>query len=169
MSANIKEENLKLIDAKQYISVLREIIQSGKEVTITVTGSSMAPFLIHMRDAVRLAPIQRALKVGDIAFFQRKSGAYVIHRICRIEDDKYYFIGDAQITTEGPIELNQIFALTKAIRRKGKWYTQKDLMWKFFEIVWIHAIPIRRCAIHIYGGLYASIKKLGKKHNENNY
>ena len=40
----------RIVDIYEYMPVLIDILQSGKEVNLTVTGSSMAPFLGHLRD-----------------------------------------------------------------------------------------------------------------------
>ena len=34
----------------------------------------------------------RKLKKGDMVFFQRSNGQYVMHRICKVKQGKYYFV-----------------------------------------------------------------------------
>ena len=43
---------MKIVDINEYMPVLIDLINQGKDVRFTVTGSSMNPFLIHMRDSV---------------------------------------------------------------------------------------------------------------------
>ena len=64
-----------------YIPVLKELVEAGKEVSMMISGSSMNPFLIHQRDYILMRKPERELKVGDMVFFQRNDGAYVMHRI----------------------------------------------------------------------------------------
>ena len=63
-----------------YIPVLKELVEEGKEVSMMISGSSMNPFLIHQRDYILMRKPERELKVGDMVFFQRNDGAYVMHR-----------------------------------------------------------------------------------------
>ena len=67
-----------------YIPVLRDLVEDGKEVSMLISGSSMNPFLIHQRDYILMKKPDRELKAGDMVFFQRRNGAYVMHRIHHI-------------------------------------------------------------------------------------
>ncbi len=144
----------RMVDAREYIGVLRELIGEGKTVSLVITGSSMSPFLIHQRDAVILAPIDTPLERGDMAMFQRANGQYVLHRICRKEGEAYYFVGDAQNWIEGPISREQIFGRVTAVRRGGVWIHPGDFWWEFFEHVWLRMIPLRQFAVGLYGAVY---------------
>lgn len=142
-----------------WIPVLQELIESGKQVRMTVSGSSMSPLICHQRDSVLLEPIRRELKKGDIVFYQRTNGQYVLHRICKIDRDGHiYCIGDAQKDMEGPLDKKQFFAVVTAINRKGQWIVPGDFWWEFFEHIWLRMIPARRWMIHIYGKMQAGSK-----------
>ena len=110
----------RVVDTREYLDVLRGLTEEGKEVSLLISGSSMAPFLIHARDYVYFRKPDRELKKGDIVFFQRDSGQYVMHRICRVKEDGYYLVGDGQTQVEGPIRRDQIFGLIYCVRRKGR-------------------------------------------------
>ena len=43
---------MRKIDTRAYVSVLRELVEQGQEVSMLISGSSMAPFLIHERDSI---------------------------------------------------------------------------------------------------------------------
>ena len=43
---------MKQVDTKEYIGILRELTEEGRQVSLIVAGNSMAPFLIHGRDTV---------------------------------------------------------------------------------------------------------------------
>ena len=73
-----------------------------------------------------------------------------MHRICRVEQDAYYLIGDAQTVVEGPIRREQIFALVTQALRKGQTIAPGDFWWEFFARVWPNIIPLRRAIISIY-------------------
>lgn len=138
------------VDTRQYVSALRSLIEEGKDVCMTISGSSMSPFLIHHRDSVSLSKPDSPLRKGDIAFFQRQDGAYVLHRICKTTPEGYYFIGDAQTEIEGPIKREQIFAIVTKVKRKGRWIAPGSFWWLFFAKVWINIVPLRRLIIKLY-------------------
>lgn len=130
--------------------MLRSLVEEGKQVSLIISGSSMSPFLIHARDAICFAKPDRELQKGDMVFFQRNDGNFVMHRIYKIKDGAYYIIGDAQTTIEGPIRREQIFALIKKVRRKGRWIAPGDFWWEFFAHIWLNIIPLRRIIIKVY-------------------
>ena len=105
---------MKTVDTKEYISMLRTLIEEGKQVSMIISGSSMAPFLIHARDHICLKSPSGELRKGDMVFYQRSNGEYVMHRIYNVKNEEYYLIGDAQTVIEGPIQREQIFAMTRA-------------------------------------------------------
>ena len=110
--------NMKVVDTREYVGMLKELTEEGKEVSMLVFGSSMAPFLIHARDMIYFKKPDRELQKGDIVFFRRKSGQFVMHRIWKIRPEGYYIVGDAQTQIEGPVKREQIFALITKVRRK---------------------------------------------------
>ena len=75
---------MKQVDTREYISILRELTEEGRQVSLIISGNSMAPFLIHGRDTVWFEKPKRPLKRGDIVFFQRDDGSFILHRIRRV-------------------------------------------------------------------------------------
>lgn len=144
------EENMRQIDAREYISTLKELTKEGKEVSMLISGSSMSPYLVHARDSICFKKPDRRLKKGDMVFFQRTTGQYVMHRIVKIKKDGYYMLGDAQREIEGPIKEEQIFALVTRVKRRGKWEGPESFWWKFFAHVWIHLVPVRQGIVSVY-------------------
>ena len=70
------------VDRDKILTVLQDEFAAGCEVALTVTGSSMEPLLRHLRDQVILMPPEKYVpKTGDIVFFRREDGAWVLHRI----------------------------------------------------------------------------------------
>jgi len=137
--------NKKIVATEMYLSCMKGILETGKSLSIPITGGSMSPFLLQGRDRVQLAPVQRLPQKGDIALFQREDGQFILHRICRVESHKkYWFIGDAQMHREGPIYREKIVGIVCAAYRKGKWIQRGDFWWEFFAHAWLWVIPVRR-------------------------
>lgn len=138
------------VDAQEYMAVLRELIEKGHQVSLLISGSSMSPFLIHHRDTIYFKKPDRELRVGDMVFYRRGNGKYIMHRIRRIRPEGFYMIGDAQWEIEGPLQREQIFGLITAVERKGKLIQPGDFWWEFFAKVWLRIIPLRRLIQRIY-------------------
>ena len=134
------------IDTKEYVSNLKQLIEDGQEVVITVAGWSMEPLLRNGRDRVLLKKPTNLLKRGNIVFYQRKTGQFVLHRIFKIRRDGYYMMGDHQIDLEGPIEDDAIFAIVTEVERNGRWISADAFYWKFACGLWRMLYPIRKLA-----------------------
>lgn len=141
------------VDTVQYVSMLRSLVEEGKDVSLLISGSSMTPFLVHHRDTILFGQPNRELRKGDMVFYQRRDGRFVMHRIYKVKPEGYYIVGDAQTEIEGPVERDQIFALVKKAQRKGKWIGPENFWWKFFEKVWINLVPIRPFLRSAYGAI----------------
>lgn len=141
---------MKTVDTREYLTVLKELVEQGKEVSLKIAGNSMSPFLIHNRDTVYFKQPDRKLKKGDIVFYQRKNGQYIMHRIYKVKPEGYYIVGDRQKEIEGPVKREQIFAIVTSVVRKGKTIKPGDFWWEFFEHVWIHMIPLRDSIIALF-------------------
>lgn len=148
------QDNLpvKTVDTQIFLDAVKEMVRSGRDVPVTITGNSMSPFLVHGRDRILLSRITRPLRKGDMVLYQRTGGQYVMHRIRRINRsrDEYYMIGDAQTVAEGPLEERQIAAVVTSVCRKGKWLTPGDFWWEFFRRLWLNIVPFRRPVLRVY-------------------
>lgn len=141
--------NVRKIENQVYLPILKEMIMQGKDVRLTVSGNSMAPFLIHERDSVLLTKAVYPLKKGEIVFYQRDNKQYILHRIIKKDKDGYYITGDHQNILEY-VKEKQIFAVVNKVYRKGKWLKEYDFWNLFFKYIWIRMIPIRNIVQKVY-------------------
>lgn len=142
---------MKLVDTVEYVSMLKELTEQGREVSMLVSGGSMTPFLGDKRDTICFKKPDRPLRKGDMVFYRRANGQFVMHRICKTSTQGVYIVGDAQTDIEGPVPETCIFALITKVQRKGKWVGPGDFWWDFFEKIWINMIPLRPAAMRLYG------------------
>lgn len=140
---------MKKIDTRTYVSMLRELVEEGREVSMVITGSSMSPFLIHERDTIFFQKPDRKLKRGDMVFYQRVDGQFVMHRIYRVRPNGYDIVGDAQQEIERGVLREQIFALVTKVERKGKMLKPREFLWEFFAGIWLFVLPIRHVLMRI--------------------
>ena len=135
--------NLEL-DTREYVSVLKDMVEQGMEVSMTVVGTSMEPFLVHNRDKIYFRKPVGTIKKGDMVFYQRESGAYVMHRVMKVRKQQYYMAGDHQTFLEGPIEKEQIFAKVVSVEKDGVWLTEQEKLWKFYAVWWRRLFWVRK-------------------------
>ena len=55
---------MKMMDTRAYVGMLKELVEQGREVRMVISGSSMAPFLIHGRDSIFFREPARELRKG---------------------------------------------------------------------------------------------------------
>jgi hypothetical protein len=131
--------------------MIKEILDNGNGVRITVTGSSMYPFLREKIDSVELFPGSfNCIHIGDIVMIQRDSGEYVMHRVIKKKKDCFYIVGDAQLWVEGPIRQEQLTAVVNAIWRKNKKIKCSNTLWRVLSFMWLCMFPFRKVLFKVY-------------------
>ena len=134
----------RIIDIDAYLPVVQELLSQGQTVSLTVTGESMSPFLRHGRDQIRLAAVTAPPRRGDMVFFRRRTGQYIMHRVLRrMPDGNYAIVGDGQQQVEAPVAPEQIFAVVTQVCRKGVWIGPESFWWRFFAGPWLTLLPLR--------------------------
>jgi phage repressor protein C with HTH and peptisase S24 domain len=144
------------LTGKEYLDTLKEAVETGHKCSMLLTGSSMEPFLTHGRDTIWFCAPEQPIRRGDMAFFQREDGQYVMHRVQKVTNDGFYLVGDNQTEIEGPVPGDRIFAVVYQVRRKGKILGPKSFWWRFFATVWLRMIPLRPGLIRLYRRLFTS-------------
>lgn len=107
---------------KDIYPLIAETLEAGGEVYITVRGNSMSPLLQDGRDQAVFAPLNnRQIRRGDIVFYQRDNGQFVMHRVYQVDAGGVMtMLGDAQWTLEPDIRPDQLRAFVPRVVRKGK-------------------------------------------------
>lgn len=147
------ETDIRTYPAQILMEPLLALIGEGQTVPLVISGNSMSPFLVHGRDTVYLAKIPDRLKRGDMVLFKRPDGNYVLHRIVRVDGNRFTMNGDSQTWLEEGISRSQILAIVTAVHRKGKLLHKGSFWWLFFRHVWSCLIPYRPKMIQIYSRL----------------
>lgn len=154
------ETKIRIIDPKKDAAELADILASGGAFPIVVTGSSMMPFLKESRDTVILQKKEQ-LKKGQIVFFRRNSGEFILHRIRKIYPNGQLLInGDAQSWCE-VIHRNQVLAVVISVMRNGHNLNPNSIPSAIFRMLWY---PTRLIRPYIWRG-YKQFKKLFKNRN----
>lgn len=118
-------------------------LADGGSVTLTVSGCSMHPMLRHRQDSVQLRSAEHFRK-GDLIFYRREDGSFVLHRIVRVvAPGEFICCGDNQYEPES-VAQNQVFAKMTAFTRKGKAYSEDSPGYRIYVAAWVAAFPVRR-------------------------
>lgn len=99
--------------------IIREVVGSGGEFVMKTHGTSMLPLLSDGNDSVVLAS-KAHFEVGDVVFYKRPNGQYVLHRIVGKRADGFVMRGDNQIINEYGITSEHIIAVMRAFIRNAK-------------------------------------------------
>lgn len=152
----------------QAVPRMEEILSSGGRCNLTVTGSSMVPFLRHERDTVVLAQATDALlRPGRILFFRRQDGTYILHRLRRVEKDGSFRIcGDAQRWTER-IWRSQVIGAVVAVRRQsGRVVDCDGFFWRLCSALWYPTRPLRPTLFRAWTAVRSATGFFRKKRHE---
>lgn len=133
---------------------IEQMLSEGQQVTLQISGDSMRPTLKPRRDAAVLEPIDSwPPKQGDIIFFKRQEGVYVLHRVRRVVDGGVIMNGDAQGWTEGPVTRDMAVAKAVALVRNGKLVDVNQRGYRAYAAAWRFTRPVRRPLFAIWRGV----------------
>lgn len=137
---------------EELVPVMLDLFAEGKKVIISATGNSMAPFIRNRRDSIVLAAYKgEKLGVGDIVFYKRKNGRYVLHRIVDIVSDKEFItLGDNQIKMEETVEIKQIVALPTAVIRGEREVSLTSNSYKLYKKLWSKKSVLRWICVKLF-------------------
>ncbi len=148
------------IALKEIYPTIKEKIDNGGTVRLPITGISMRPLLIWGRDTVDIVKCENAKK-GDIIFYLRDNGMFVLHRIVGQDENGYILCGDNQWYLEHNIQDRHIIAVVKSITRKGKTFeVSKNLPYKIYSNIWMALLPVRKSIIPFVRKSKSSLKKI---------
>lgn len=104
----------------QISPIVLGLIEENIDVKINITGVSMLPMLVPKRDSVVLTNVKGKVKKGDVVLFRREDGDFVLHRVCKMEENSIACVGDSQRAIEKDIQMQNVFGVLKSFERAGK-------------------------------------------------
>lgn len=144
---------------KEIYPMIKEKIDNGGMVKLPITGISMRPLLVWGRDTVDIVKCENPKK-GDIIFYLRDNGQFVLHRIVGIDEKGYVLCGDNQWILEHGIEDRHIIAVVKSITRKGKIFNVTNISYRIYSSLWMALLPVRKIIIPIVRKSKHYLKKI---------
>ena len=157
----------KKISMDEMAPLIKEILAESGEVSFVSAGTSMLPTIRDRKDTVTLVKPQGKLKKGDIPFYQRDNGQYILHRVVYVNGDTYVMCGDNQWENEYNVRHDQIIGVLNSIERDGKIHKVTDLSYR----IYVKLLPLVRYGRKYYyllkSKIYSFIKYLFGKETKN--
>lgn len=129
-----------------------QIIEEYGFYSAPVHGMSMYPLLKNHKDTVYIIPPDN-LKKYDVVLFRRQSGQLVLHRILKIDGNRFYICGDNEFRKEIVCK-NQIIGKMTEFCRNNKNGKVTDLEYKIYSYCWNSSFLIKRILLRIYTKFY---------------
>lgn len=155
----------KRVSLDEIAPLIRETLESDGSVSFISSGTSMLPTLRNRKDTVTLVKPHERLKKGDVPFYQRDDGRYVLHRVVYIndKDGTYVMRGDNQWTNEYNIRHDQIIGVLSEITRNGKTYSVNGRSYRFYTAMLPVVRLVRRAYYWLKTKVYAFIMQFKKR------
>ncbi len=100
--------------------LMEEKLNNGGKVTFKPHGISMLPLIRQGRDSVVIEKLDGNAKIGDVIFFRRPNGQFVLHRVVGKRKDGYILCGDNQWQKERGVREEWIIGTMTGILRDGE-------------------------------------------------
>ena len=134
----------KKVTMEELLPFIEDAFKNNKNFTIPITGTSMLPLLVQGRDTVTLKKCTETLKIGDLPLYRRKDGAFVLHRVVKVEkNNTYTMCGDNQFLKEKGITGEQIIGIVTEITRKGKKFSVESKKYQLYVKIGLLLLNIR--------------------------
>ena len=147
------------VSLHEFWPIMKEVIESGGEFTFYPHGTSMMPLVREGVDQVVLIKAD-TVKKGDVVFYQRDNGQFVLHRVVKVKNGKYVMCGDNQWVLEQGITDKHVLAKMKAVLRDGTVIDEANKKY----VRYIKSLSRRRFKMRVRNFLGRAKKKIfGKK------
>ena len=120
----------------EYDSIIREVLASDGEFRLYPHGVSMLPLIRQGKDSVVLQRLTRPAKAGDILFYQRRDGSYVLHRVKKVSPEGLTMWGDHQLVLEHGVTEDQIIGYAARIFRGENEINCRSLCYRVYLRLW---------------------------------
>jgi hypothetical protein len=137
-------------DNRVFLPEVVRLVREGHRVKIVAKGYSMRPFVEDGRDLL-VFDVPEPVAVGDVVLAEYAKGAFVCHRIVRMDGDAVTLRGDGNVCGVEKVTRADVLAKVVQIERKGKLYDlATSRRWKCYSFMWCHLLPLRRYLLAAY-------------------
>lgn len=133
--------------------VIRKSLSEGGTFCFYPHGSSMLPLIVEERDKVLLQSVPENPGKYRIILYQRKNGAFVLHRIVAVTGDTYTMRGDHQYVDEPGISKDQMIGMVCGIVRYGKTIDPYHGPEYAKTVFWVKTVKLRKGLCFVKRGI----------------
>ena len=137
------------IRLSDYEELIREVLASGGEFRLYPHGTSMLPLLRQGRDSVSLRRVDSPIRKGDILFYQRPDGSFVLHRVRAVTPNGLTMIGDNQTLPERGVSPDWVIGRVTRIFRDDKEVICDGFGYRLYRKLWQFTI-LRGLLLKLY-------------------
>lgn len=141
------------ISTNLFFDELEGLIRKGHRVVLPVKGKSMLPFLKEGRDKVLLGQADK-MQVDDIVLARLSNGAYVMHRIFALDDERLILMGDGNVYGKESCSQTDVLAKVISIQRKDETIVCNNRKMLRRVRIWKSLLPVRRYLLFIYRHIF---------------
>ncbi len=160
MAGKNEGNNVLVIPNEVFFCRITESLAAGRNVTFTVKGYSMFPFMRNEKDRVCLERYDgRELSAGEVILF-RYNGKYILHRVYASGTDAggspvYRTMGDGNIRgVEYAVPSAVAGVMICRITPGGKEWKCSSFSWKTLSWVWRKLLFVRRWCLAVLRRVY---------------
>lgn len=130
----------------------------------TSVGTSMLPFVRENRDVVliRRKGDERCKRL-DVVLFKRAAadgcGAYVLHRVLRVNDDGTYWIVGDNCSSGETVAEGQVLGILYAIVRDGSYVDANNGCYRALVHLWCDLWPLRFALLRLRAALARRLRR----------
>ena len=150
-----------LATIEELYPLIKEVVDKGGEFRLFPRGTSMEPLIYAGTDSMLLGPSSE-IKNGDVLFYRRKNGAFVIHRLIEVRDGTLTMCGDHQRTLEFGIMPEQVIAKMTGYFKGEAYHSLDEEEYVKYTQKMISRFPFYRRNPTVYKAL-KKIKRIFKK------
>lgn len=149
------------VDLSELYPLIAEVIEKGGNFRFYPRGESMEPLLHAGRDSIVLSAVD-SIEEGDVLFYRRENGAFVLHRLIEKRGNTYTMCGDHQFGLEFGVKREQILAKMTGYYTEEEYHSLDTEEYKEYTKERIGRFPFYRRNPKIYAFL-KKVKKLIKR------
>ena len=125
--------------------VIRKVLSGGGTFCFYPKGTSMEPMIHQGQDQVVLKPLPKKLKKYQMILYKRENGAFVLHRIVKVNKDSYAMRGDNQFVLEPGILRDQMIGIVGKIITPEAEIDVESFGYRLKSAIWVESAFVRRC------------------------
>ncbi len=138
-----------LVELAELYPLMAEVLAKGGTFRFYPRGTSMLPMLVAGEDSVELAKAD-TVKVGDVVFYRRDNGAFVLHRLIEKRNGTFTMCGDHQFALEYGIREEQVLAKLVGFYKGEVYHSVEEDAYRAYVKKMVRRFPFYRRNPNLY-------------------